>query len=209
MIPASEKNVIVGNDGGDEALLRSEIFVDIQGRHISDYMGIQLLRRDIGHEVEFVTIMRFDSLDTVRAFAGEDYEVAVVPPKARALLSRFGPAARDVVRDTAQKRTYPPHSNVGEPAEDLRQFCAALDGACVGSHRWQRVTDSADCIGYHFTRCLWAEIFRELGEPDLGFVMCASDEPAVRAYNHALGFKRTRTLMEGDDLCDHVFYVKM
>jgi len=33
--------------------------------------------------------MWFDSLDVVRAFAGDDYEVAVVPPKARQLLSRF------------------------------------------------------------------------------------------------------------------------
>jgi hypothetical protein len=39
--------------------------------------------------VEFVTIMWFDSLDAVRAFAGEDYDAAVVPPKARQLLSRF------------------------------------------------------------------------------------------------------------------------
>jgi hypothetical protein len=43
----------------------------------------------IENEVEFVTIMEFDSLDAVRAFAGADYEVAVVPPKARAILSRF------------------------------------------------------------------------------------------------------------------------
>jgi hypothetical protein len=40
-------------------------------------------------EVEFVTIMWFDSLDAVRAFAGDDYEVAVVPEKARAVLSHF------------------------------------------------------------------------------------------------------------------------
>jgi hypothetical protein len=33
--------------------------------------------------------MKFDSLDAVRAFAGDDYEVAVVPPKARALLAHF------------------------------------------------------------------------------------------------------------------------
>ena len=33
--------------------------------------------------------MWFDSLEADRAFAGEDYEVAVVPRKARALLSRF------------------------------------------------------------------------------------------------------------------------
>jgi hypothetical protein len=39
--------------------------------------------------MEFVTIMLFDSLDAVREFAGQDYEVAVVPEKARAVLSRF------------------------------------------------------------------------------------------------------------------------
>ncbi|MEJ2108224.1 MAG: hypothetical protein P8X48_13005 [Acidiferrobacteraceae bacterium] len=72
-----------------EELLKSEIFVGIQEREIAGYRGIHLLRRDSSDEVEFVTIMWFDSLDAVRAFAGEDYEVAVVPPKARALLSRF------------------------------------------------------------------------------------------------------------------------
>lgn len=72
-----------------EALLKEEIFVGIQNRDIPGYKGIDLLRRDLGAEVEFITIMRFDSLDAVRAFAGVDYESAVVPPKARALLSRF------------------------------------------------------------------------------------------------------------------------
>jgi len=72
-----------------EALLRHEVFVGIRGRRIAGYRGIHLLRRDVGVEVEFVTFMWFDSLDAVRAFAGEDYEAAVVPPKARQLLSHF------------------------------------------------------------------------------------------------------------------------
>jgi heme-degrading monooxygenase HmoA len=72
-----------------EDLLKSEIFVGIGERQIEGYRGIHLLRRDAGDEVEFVTIMWFDSLNAVRAFAGEDYEVAVVPPKARAVLARF------------------------------------------------------------------------------------------------------------------------
>lgn len=72
-----------------EALLREEIFVGIRSRQIRGFIDIQLLRRDLGHEVEFVTIMRFESLEAVREFAGEDYEACVVPPKARALLSRF------------------------------------------------------------------------------------------------------------------------
>jgi heme-degrading monooxygenase HmoA len=77
------------NADAHEALLRTEIFVHIASRSIEGYSGIHLLRRDVGDEVEFVTIMWFDSLAAVKAFAGEDYETAVVPPKARQLLSRF------------------------------------------------------------------------------------------------------------------------
>ncbi len=77
-----------------EALLKEEIFVGISGRQIKGYQGIQLLRRSLGNEVEFITEMWFDSLEAVREFAGEDYEVAVVPPKARAILAHFDPRSQ-------------------------------------------------------------------------------------------------------------------
>ncbi len=72
-----------------ENLLKEEIFVGIANRQIKGYHGIQLLRRSLGAQVEFITEMWFDSLEAVREFAGEDYEVAVVPPKARAVLDHF------------------------------------------------------------------------------------------------------------------------
>jgi heme-degrading monooxygenase HmoA len=78
-----------GNADKYEALLREEIFVGIQNRNIRGFRGIQLLRRELGEEVEFVTIMTFDSLDAAREFAGQDYEAAVVPLKAREILERF------------------------------------------------------------------------------------------------------------------------
>jgi heme-degrading monooxygenase HmoA len=65
-----------------EALLKGEICVGIGNRQIAGYQGIHLFRRDLGDEVEFVTVMWFDSLDAVRTFAGADYEVAVVTPEA-------------------------------------------------------------------------------------------------------------------------------
>jgi hypothetical protein len=39
-------------------------------------------------------ITRFDSLDAVRAFAGEDYEIPVIEPTARVLLSRYDERAQ-------------------------------------------------------------------------------------------------------------------
>lgn len=77
------------NAAAYQSLLQTEILPNIANRQVAGYKGAHLLRRDLEHEVEFVTILWFDSLDGVRNFAGADYEAAVVPAKARALLSRF------------------------------------------------------------------------------------------------------------------------
>jgi hypothetical protein len=81
-----------------ERLLLSTILPGIQARGIAAYRGAFLYRRDVrnadqesGADVEFVTTMLFESMDAVRQFAGDDYEVAVVPPAARRLLSRYDP----------------------------------------------------------------------------------------------------------------------
>jgi heme-degrading monooxygenase HmoA len=79
----------VENADAYERLLKSEIFTGIANRRIEGYRGIQLLRRAHDSEVEFVTMMWFTSLEAVRAFAGDDYTRAVVPPKAQALLARY------------------------------------------------------------------------------------------------------------------------
>ena len=70
-----------------ENLLRTEMFPEI--RQIDGSNGAYLLRHLKGNEVEFMTITLFTSLDAVRRFAGENYETAVLHPKAHALLSRY------------------------------------------------------------------------------------------------------------------------
>jgi hypothetical protein len=61
---------------------------------MSGARGAYVLRAPVGDEVEFVTITLWDSLDAVREFAGDDHELAVVPPPARRLLSRFDERSR-------------------------------------------------------------------------------------------------------------------
>lgn len=73
-----------------EELLRTTVFPGIAAKNIKGYRGIELLARELpGGDWEFVTVMRFDSIDDVRAFAGDDYERAHVPDPARRLLSRW------------------------------------------------------------------------------------------------------------------------
>ncbi len=90
----------------------------------------------------------------------------------------------------------------------LPAFCSALEAGCTGSHEWLKLEDTDKRQAYRFTRCMWAEIFDELGAPDIGFWLCEGDAPISSAFNPAIGFQRSKTLMEGDDCCDHVFYLK-
>ena len=85
------------NAAAYEALLRSEILPGIN--RIPGFRGATLLRRQDGAEEEFVTITRFDDLNAVRAFAGEDYTRAVIAPHAAPLLSRYN--ERSVHYETA------------------------------------------------------------------------------------------------------------
>lgn len=89
------------NAGTYEDLLKKEIFTGIADRNIKGYRGIQLLRRELESETEFITIMLFDSLDAVKEFAGADYEAAVVPEKAQKLLSHYDKRSQhyDVIAD--------------------------------------------------------------------------------------------------------------
>ena len=75
------------NADGYEALLKPEVLPGIS--KVKGYRGSYLLRRDHGDEIEFITIMLWDSLDAVRAFAGPGYEKAVVPPERRKFLSQY------------------------------------------------------------------------------------------------------------------------
>ena len=72
-----------------ENLLETEIFEGIANKKMTGYKGIQLLKRDLGNEFEFITIMWFDKIDDVKQFMGEDYETSYVLPQAQKLLKRY------------------------------------------------------------------------------------------------------------------------
>jgi len=70
-------------------LLHNEVFPGIEAKKIPGYQSIELLRRDLGDEVEFATIMTFDSLQNVIDFQREDYARCYVPDAAKLVLKRW------------------------------------------------------------------------------------------------------------------------
>ncbi len=72
-----------------ENMLRNEIFPSIAGLKISGYHGAELFIHEDGDEVEFVTLLRFDSMDAVKEFAGADETRPVIYPGVEQLLTRM------------------------------------------------------------------------------------------------------------------------
>ena len=72
-----------------ENMLRSEIFPSIAARKISGYHGAELFIREDGNEMEFVTLLRFDSMEGVKEFAGADETRPVIYPGVEQLLTRM------------------------------------------------------------------------------------------------------------------------
>jgi heme-degrading monooxygenase HmoA len=70
-----------------ERFLRTDLFPEVA--KLPGFLGARILRRPLGDEEEFVTLVTFESLDAVRAFAGDDYEIPVIEPEAQRLLSHY------------------------------------------------------------------------------------------------------------------------
>jgi heme-degrading monooxygenase HmoA len=70
-----------------ERFLRTDLFPEVA--KLPGFLGARILRRPREDEEEFVTLVTFESLDAVRAFAGEDHEIPVIEPEAQRLLSHY------------------------------------------------------------------------------------------------------------------------
>ncbi|UCG95810.1 MAG: L-2-amino-thiazoline-4-carboxylic acid hydrolase [archaeon] len=127
----------------------------------------------------------------------------------RAVEEKYGKEGVETVKNAWLKEVfYKPWQEAGQSVEnnDIRTLKDMVEQGCTGTHEWEKVTDEPNRVAYKFTGCVWAEIFRELGAPEIGKWFCDSDPVYVEAFNPKIKFKRTKTLMEGDECCDHIFY---
>jgi heme-degrading monooxygenase HmoA len=90
-----------------EAMLTPELLPGLSRK--PGFRGSYLMRRVIGDEVEFITMILWDSLDDVRALAGDDYETAVIPEERKRVLSRWDAKAAhyDVTSTKASPLSFP------------------------------------------------------------------------------------------------------
>jgi hypothetical protein len=103
-----------------------------------------------------------------------------------------------------------------ESGKELRELTGggSLEDFAKGMARWSKddsVTSdllefTSEKISLNTTRCRYAEMYRELGMPELGFALsCARDFAMVEGFNPEIKLRRTQTIMEGADHCDFRF----
>jgi heme-degrading monooxygenase HmoA len=127
----------VENADAYERIVSTEVLPGIAARQIPGFRGAHLLRRPLGDEVEFATIIWFDSIDNVRDFMGEDYAVAHVPPRAQAVLARYEERAQhyDVLLTPTAGASRPRQIRGASPALRRAAHTKRLEHAWHKNHR--------------------------------------------------------------------------
>ncbi|WFU19218.1 L-2-amino-thiazoline-4-carboxylic acid hydrolase [Bradyrhizobium sp. CB3481] len=65
------------------------------------------------------------------------------------------------------------------------------------------IEQSQDAFAFDVTRCRYAEFYKELGEPELGFLLvCSADFDTAKGFGPDVELTRTQTIMQGASHCD-------
>ena len=97
----------------------------------------------------------------------------------------------------------------GVPTNDFAAYTALIreqlsDRLVEHALSLEVVEDTDEALEIKVTECLWAKTFRESGAPDLGYAtLCHPDFAFPQAFNPKIRMTRTKTLMQGDDCCNH------
>lgn len=137
-------------------------------------------------------------------------EARVVAPLLDALGERFG---RDAVLDVAREVIIALARQQGAQLADavggcsLHHFAGTLDRWKADDALQITVREDADTrFAFDVTRCRYAEMYRELGIPELGAVLsCNRDAALMDGFNPDVAFTRTQTIMQGASHCDFVY----
>jgi hypothetical protein len=122
------------------------------------------------------------------------------------LVERYGEGVLDVVAQAVIDDTAAKLKNADLPRRDLDGVMEIL---------WDQVADRLDFtveersekrLALRVTRCFFADEMRRLGAAEIGYAFyCTYDDGFCQGLNPAITFTRTRTLMQGNDCCDHTY----
>jgi len=126
----------------------------------------------------------------------------------RALETEYGSGVVDVIAEAKYELTHKQWAELAQSAEE-NDIATLLKLQWEGAGpllQYQVVYHDSGEARLRVTKCFWADAFRELGAIDIGRALyCADEFASASGFNRHIGLTRTKTLMEGDDYCDHCY----
>jgi hypothetical protein len=96
-----------------------------------------------------------------------------------------------------------------KPSEAFRHSAFSVTSAEESVLKYEVLEDSDGKFAVKITKCKYADFYIEKGHPEIGYTMhCALDFGETEAFSANILLKRTKTLMRGDDHCDHCYVLK-
>lgn len=148
-----------------------------------------------------------DTLNEIGVLKRREIEARIVAPLLERLGQEFGEdrvndLTREVVVEVARTQGAELAGAVG--GNDLTAFADSLDNWTKGDALQIEVVEQSESVfAFNVTRCQYAEMYRELGVPELGALLsCNRDGSMVEGFNEDVGFERTQTIMGGASHCD-------
>ncbi|MCP5030130.1 MAG: L-2-amino-thiazoline-4-carboxylic acid hydrolase [Actinomycetia bacterium] len=151
-----------------------------------------------------------DTLNEVGVLKRREIEARIVKPLLERLGEEFGQdrvheLASEVVVSVAQSQGAELAGHLG--GNDLDAFANSMENWTKGGALEMEVVEqSPEVFKFNVTRCRYAEMYRDLGMPELGaHLSCDRDGTMVEGFNPDIEFTRTQTIMKGAAHCDFVY----
>jgi hypothetical protein len=146
-------------------------------------------------------------LSQISILVRREIEARIAGPLIRAVMKEFGAEKTlAVVKPVIEKLAKESGAQAAKSAggNSLNDFARAMSAWAAGDAYEQVVLRQNDKqYDWDIKRCRYAEMYKELGMADLGFILsCARDFAMVEGFNPRMKLTRTKTIMEGSDCCD-------
>jgi hypothetical protein len=140
-------------------------------------------------------------------------EARVLLPLIKAFQSRVGKAqSEEIVQQVISEMAFHQGQEIAKtaPGPVMEKVASLIPRFCEGKAIDVEVIQQSEGVfDFNVTRCRFAEFYKEIGAPDLGFLLsCSRDFALAKGISDDLELRRTKTIMQGDDLCDFRFRLR-
>ena len=154
-----------------------------------------------------------DRLNAIGVLTRREVEARLLAPLIEALAEEFGrERVLEIVRATviqiAEQQGAQLASSMG--GSDLEHFAASMEAWKKDDAMQMEVLEqSAGRFSFNVTRCRYAEMYQQLGIPELGSLLsCSRDFALIQGFNPCIHLARSQTIMEGAPFCDFRFWLE-